>query len=1579
MSRRLLLLALTLAMAGVSTIVTAGDGKEGENVLRKSGSKAPVASYPLPFTLNGANARTNPPISTGYYFVDSDDEAPDFWRPDPTLFADTLTEPSTWRRIVSGPRQVPATYWTDPTLNNYGGLAFFRNPGLASDSTDNAFAGPISIGFPFYFNGVRQDSFYVSTNGLIALSNRRYFYNVDNFGFPISRVSLEVTQGVFSAYDPASDDTRGGRSGNGLTDVTADNFGFNNIACGGNVANATGGIRSTVNTMLDQGSLSGTFGGSQPQLIAPAWDDLQVSVYNTETSSVDDFSRVYYKRSPSNDRLIIYFVNLTPMGVKTAIVGGVSHTVPFALNNRPGVGEHYRFSLQVTLNRADSSVQVQYEKFFGIAPRNALQPHAATVWMRCNSTVGVSGPSRRLNWSGFPATIPVSTLLDFNVPKYTQSTEYLFNVLTNPSLGSVRATSSRADDDAVPKEFLAIKFKQYKNILRVINVSYRVRQLNNNANLDFSIVVPTANANNYELLAGEERLGSIQPVAIVQHLTNDVQGPQGVNYTKQGVNFKVRFRIMNEASLKIVYNTSKNVDDAALRDTSLSKIYRCDINGNNLAYQPVGTFVLPYEFIKIVFPEFAPNENIEDQIGRLLTTVIAEPKDSLNQPLGDQWPFDDTASIRIFSMRRLSDFNDDVTEYHIVGGVAMPSVLKWVNIQTDVVDGDEITNNPPPPRGEFMAKNSLIQSTKSPVIRMNRKTVGNDEIPAPGTYGGDELRSFPINLSRKKRAVLSISYQRTGKLTNIGRGFSDNRLIGPEHRVNMLAVNGFGPGFRNPDEVWVEFAKPSDDQLNGITNIQAWVLDYMSRGTAYLQPFRIWGGGGFARGFDLANYNLQTTNSTTPPLGGMREDLFDDGKDAEYYKVTIPIPDTVIKWVNEGARNFRFRLRARCLNNSNAPFPVDDDDNFFIDNVKILFPDEVTDVEFSNIQLIWPYTMAPASQATRVPIRVKLSNNTNIAAPAFSVRVQIKPDGNEFQQVYCRTITVPVLAGNREVLLPFPDANFRTTTPGRYKVTGRIFFPGNDLDTLNDSTFTTFVMTFGPSFAYENNPLNATNDVPKLQFSGVSGKGLNHRGASAGGGPSSGLWAPSPLTGPAAQYTVGRNGTFPYGVSGGDMFGSDAGNASGQIAMRFTLYSQDTVAGYQAYWAELNQDVLNISFSLYRDQGGLPGDERIANSTILRRRGEDETGAFTEPQFGKYVTYLLQKPVVIPPGEYWASVAQMGTEGYELGASETRMGMVTTLYSDIPVFGSGNRTLLIDKNFRVRSRSGALLNDNRFSFELTRFSGDWVPFTPTIGNPGYPHLDAMGSSLGYTTFTRGSWIPMLRPYFGNRSFASPPVFVECIQLPVELSYFDAKARAAGVDVFWETASEKRNAGFHVERRGMTQTTNLSTGSASLNCVDRTNSVENPWTSIGYVPGVGNSTSASNYKFYDANVSASTSYEYRLRQVDVDGAQSFSNIVNVEFGSSNVVVLDNNYPNPVNEKTTFGFIVPVSGKVKLEVFDLMGNLVRTVLNKDVTGSNSPYAVEWDSRSTDGTDVASGSYLYKLTVGETVLSKTLTVVR
>ena len=134
----------------------------------------------------------------------------------------------------------------------------------------------------------------------------------------------------------------------------------------------------------------------------------------------------------------------------------------------------------------------------------------------------------------------------------------------------------------------------------------------------------------------------------------------------------------------------------------------------------------------------------------------------------------------------------------------------------------------------------------------------------------------------------------------------------------------------------------------------------------------------------------------------------------------------------------------------------------------------------------------------------------------------------------------------------------------------------------------------------------------------------------------------------------------------------------------------------------------------------------------------------------------------------------------------------------------------------------------------------------------------------------------------------------------------------------------------------------------------------------------------NYKFFDQDVTSGYSYQYRLRQVDYDGRESFSNVVNV-VTDNKAVSLEDNFPNPAHDKTTFSFRVPFRSDVKLEIYDMMGHLVKTLYNDEVAGSNGNYRIEWDGRDDAGYEVSSGSYMYKLTAGESVLSKTLTIVR
>jgi hypothetical protein len=73
-------------------------------------------------------------------------------------------------------------------------------------------------------------------------------------------------------------------------------------------------------------------------------------------------------------------------------------------------------------------------------------------------------------------------------------------------------------------------------------------------------------------------------------------------------------------------------------------------------------------------------------------------------------------------------------------------------------------------------------------------------------------------------------------------------------------------------------------------------------------------------------------------------------------------------------------------------------------------------------------------------------------------------------------------------------------------------------------------------------------------------------------------------------------------------------------------------------------------------------------------------------------------------------------------------------------------------------------------------------------------------------------------------------------------------------------------------------------------------------------------------------------------------------------------LAQNYPNPFNPQTTIAFSIKDRGPVTVKVYNVAGELVRTLVNENrVAGS---YTLVWDGRSEAGSAVASGVYFYKL---------------
>jgi len=74
----------------------------------------------------------------------------------------------------------------------------------------------------------------------------------------------------------------------------------------------------------------------------------------------------------------------------------------------------------------------------------------------------------------------------------------------------------------------------------------------------------------------------------------------------------------------------------------------------------------------------------------------------------------------------------------------------------------------------------------------------------------------------------------------------------------------------------------------------------------------------------------------------------------------------------------------------------------------------------------------------------------------------------------------------------------------------------------------------------------------------------------------------------------------------------------------------------------------------------------------------------------------------------------------------------------------------------------------------------------------------------------------------------------------------------------------------------------------------------------------------------------------------------------------------NYPNPFNPKTRIDFSLATEGPTELAIFNIRGELVRTLVNESLAAG--PHTVYWDGTHSTGQSSAAGLYFYRLRAGE-----------
>ena len=77
-------------------------------------------------------------------------------------------------------------------------------------------------------------------------------------------------------------------------------------------------------------------------------------------------------------------------------------------------------------------------------------------------------------------------------------------------------------------------------------------------------------------------------------------------------------------------------------------------------------------------------------------------------------------------------------------------------------------------------------------------------------------------------------------------------------------------------------------------------------------------------------------------------------------------------------------------------------------------------------------------------------------------------------------------------------------------------------------------------------------------------------------------------------------------------------------------------------------------------------------------------------------------------------------------------------------------------------------------------------------------------------------------------------------------------------------------------------------------------------------------------------------------------------------------LAQNYPNPFNPSTTIGFAIPLPEYVDVQIYDMLGSEVITLVSEDMSAGK--YSVEWNGIDSLGNHVPSGVYFYTIRAGK-----------
>ncbi|TAL65136.1 MAG: T9SS type A sorting domain-containing protein, partial [Bacteroidetes bacterium] len=286
-------------------------------------------------------------------------------------------------------------------------------------------------------------------------------------------------------------------------------------------------------------------------------------------------------------------------------------------------------------------------------------------------------------------------------------------------------------------------------------------------------------------------------------------------------------------------------------------------------------------------------------------------------------------------------------------------------------------------------------------------------------------------------------------------------------------------------------------------------------------------------------------------------------------------------------------------------------------------------------------------------------------------------------------------------------------------------------------------------------------------------------------------------------------------------------------------------------------------------------------------------------------------------------------------------------------------------------QNGFIIDEYQKLYKSTNSGNNWfvqINSPGLIKNFGWlsdKHGFIMGYSVVFETIDSGATWHLVNELnnIGLQKFHSPKTYIgysigsagliyryfDSALIPVELITFNGEYNNSYILLNWKTSSEINNRGFEILKSSNTKN----------------------WEVIGFINGQGTTIKLNNYYFIDKNIVSEKNY-YRLKQIDLDGAYKYSNIIEVRTQIENLN-LSQNFPNPFNSMTNIEFSIPKKAFIKLSLYDVKGEKINELINEEK--ERGYYSIIINNK-----DLSTGIYFYRLSTSSGFsITKKLTIIK